>query len=68
VQRLSVTFPVTAAGPFFDLQTDADLTATLTDVDGVVVTTHVRPTLTFDPLTDLTDLDAAPPGGQVNCP
>jgi hypothetical protein len=69
LQRVGVPFQVQAAGPFFDFDgTDADLTVTLTDVDGVAITTRVRPTLTFSRLADLTDLDAGPPATSVTCP
>lgn len=69
LQRIPLPFQVQTPGPFFDLDgADGDLTVTLTDADGVSVSTHVRPTLTFARPTDLTDLDAPPPAGQVTCP
>jgi hypothetical protein len=69
VQRIPLVLPAQTAGPFFDLdQADADLTVTLTDADGVTVSTHVRPTLTFNRLDDVTDLDALPPPEQSSCP
>jgi len=68
VQRVGIPFQVQTPGPFFDLEgADANLTVTLTDVDGVAITTQVRPTLTFNRLDDLTDLDAAPPTPPADC-
>jgi hypothetical protein len=69
LQRTALGFPVQTAAPFFDLEgDDADLTVTLTDADGVAVSTHVRVTLTFLPRDDLTDLNASPPAEPANCP
>ena len=69
VQRTALAFPVQTPGPFFDLDhADANLTVTLTDIDGVAVSTHLRQTLTFENLTDLSDLDAPPPQTQTTCP
>jgi hypothetical protein len=68
LQRIPLPFPVQTAGPFFDLEgADADLTVTMTDSDGVSVSTHVRPTLTFSRLNDLVDLDAPSPAPPVSC-
>lgn len=69
LQRTALGFPVQTPGPFFDLEgDDADLNVTLTDGDGVTVSTHVRVTLTFIPLDDLTDLNASPPAQPTHCP
>jgi hypothetical protein len=69
LQRTALAFPVQTPGPFFDFEgDDADLTVTLTDSDGVAVSTHVRVTLTFTPLDDLTDLNASPPAQPAQCP
>jgi len=68
-QRTAIGFPLQIPGPFFDLDSvDADLTVTLTDTDGVVVTSRVRPTLGFVRPDDLTDMDAPPPLQQTGCP
>jgi hypothetical protein len=68
-QRTAIGFPIQVPGPFFDLDSvDADLTVTLTDTDGVVVTTRLRPTLVFGRPNDLTDVDAPPPLQQTGCP
>lgn len=68
-QRTAIGFPVQGNGPFFDLDSvDADLTVTLTDIDGVVITARVRPTLGFVRPDDLTDMDAPPPLQQAGCP
>jgi putative Ig domain-containing protein len=68
-QRTAIGFPVQVPGPFFDLDSvDANLTVTLTDTDGVVVTSRVRPTLLFVRPDDLTDVDAPPPLQQTGCP
>lgn len=69
LQRIPLPFPVQTPGPFFDLEgADADLTVTLTDTDGASISTRIRPTLTFNRQSDLTDMDATPPANQVNCP
>lgn len=68
-QRTAIGFPVQGDGPFFNLDSvDADLTVTLTDADGVAVTTRVRPTLGFVRPDDLTDEDASPTLQQTGCP
>ncbi len=69
LQRTALAFPVQSPGPFFDLEgDDADLSVTLTDGDGVTVSTQVRVTLTFAPLQDLADLNALPPAQPTPCP
>jgi Putative Ig domain len=68
-QRTTLAFPVQTPGPFFDLEgSDADLLVSMTDVDGLTISTRLRPTLTFDRLDDLEDIDAAPPQEQMSCP
>lgn len=53
-QRLLLVAPVIVIGPFFDFEdSEADVTATLTDVDGLTVTQRLRVVLTFEPLDDL---------------
>ena len=69
LQRTALGFPVQTPGPFFDLEgDDAILTVTLTDGDGVAVSTQVRVTLTFTRPDDLTDLNASPPAEPGSCP
>ena len=54
---------MTAPGPVYDFEgAEAQLTVTLTDVDGVVVEDHLRLLLTFDVLEDLPETaDMSPP-------
>jgi hypothetical protein len=61
-QRLGVAYPVLGPGPFFEFEgADANLAVTLTDVDGVVVSTQLRLVLTFSAIDDLPDLAAPEP-------
>jgi len=72
VQRAAVILDVTSPGPFFDLaRAEGNLTATLTDADGVVVSQQLRLILVNpqppDPLPD--DLQDVPdvPVGLASC-
>ena len=61
-QLLGLSFPVQAESPFYDFEgAEADLTVTLTDVDGAMVSEQLRLVLTFFPVDDLPDLTAPPP-------
>lgn len=66
----NLRFPVVGLGPFFDVQgADANLTLTLTDVDGTSITQSVRLRLTFTPRpTDLPDVDPTLPPTPTRTP
>jgi hypothetical protein len=60
-QRLGLTFPVQAPGPFFDLEgAEANVSVTVTDADQVSTMQAVRVVLTFDPNGTLSDLPETP--------
>jgi hypothetical protein len=54
----SLALPIDGGGPFFDLtDAEADLTVTITDVDGAVASNTTRVVLTFDALPDLPEVE-----------
>jgi Putative Ig domain len=54
----SLALPIDGGGPFFDLDgAEADLTVTITDVDGAVASNTTRVALTFDALPDLPEVE-----------
>lgn len=56
LEVLTLRFPVNPPTPFFDLDNaEANLTVTLTDIDGVTASSSVRVVTTFDPVPELPD-------------
>ena len=68
-RRRGYRFPVSGAGPFFDVQgAEANLTVMLTDSDEVPVSQQVRVRLSFTPRPDLPDVDPTPPPTLTRTP